>query len=302
MNIKKKIARATYPLRKHLQNGLGLRNYAKNLDGVLTVSQKTKLIPSILVPSTHILLIHGKPDSLRTIQEVLDYGRSLGIQVFISFNTFSVGEKEFFEAQPDTLVINYKPSKKSTLSKVTNAFLHTYCERKWVLQHEWSQRFVFPLMESRSLKDFSSYLTECQKWTLYTPLIDTLLPKNGAENLPLFESIGYSGQGRGEFNNYKITGGLRQRIKKEPVQIGFYGLCKWRKNMTLHSSLKFFLQKEYNHVHLWYPTATGALLNDVSHELSGAEYDLAIKSPTLMPYVSSHSLLESNLLNLGTWK
>lgn len=255
----------------------------------------------------HILVLDDIAQDNTIIEKVLAYGRLLGIDLFVVLETLDVSQSQFLTSFEDVIVLEWSHIGFDEKDELLNEFFVSYTNSKWILRHHWNQRFVYPLMEQRSLKDLTDHLADCSKDTLFTPIIDVVNGRDGDEETVYFDKAGYHGLGWRDNAEYRLCGGIRNRVtlgadQLEPVEISSYSLCRWSSTMKLVTSLASFKEEEHNLVHQWYPCVTGVILNNITEELNERQLENALDSELLEAYVSSGSLIEHNLINLGIWK
>ncbi len=258
------------------------------------------------------VIIRGFPHTAEHGNKLINHYRKMGFQhfIFISERDSDVLEKLAWAHEDVTWYVF--DINQQLESEVINAILHVHKINTWVLMQTWKQCFIFPLMENRTVSELIAHLDDSGKSSLFTPNIDCLRVNRKSQNTLiseacLYDEAGYYAPWWGDKSEYRIFGGMMSRVKhkyceQKSSKKHQYGLFKVTHNTRLAEDLRCFTNIRQNHVHEWFPCPTGVILNDITYDLNDSEYSDCLNSNLTCTYVSSESLVKSELINIGIWK
>ena len=229
-------------------------------------------------PGARILMTMGRDENAR-IPYFLDYYRKIGIDHFLIVDNESVEPMaEILMDQADVSLWHTKASYAGSRFGVDwmNALLGRYAVGHWTLTVDLDEFFVYPFMESRSYNELISYLTDAEKKSFFTILVD-MYPKgpiadahvptgeNPLSYAPYFDRLGYYSMRGGHEDSY-VRGGPRLRafctedytmapaLNKTP-------LIQWHSRFVYRLSTHVAYPTMLNHAHKKFQEPTGALLH-----------------------------------------
>lgn len=157
-----------------------------------------------------------------------------------------------------------------------NAFLNRFCCGHWTLVVDIDEFFVFPHSERRTLADLVTHLTDAERQTVWSLLVD-MYPRGPIERIeftnnvhPLsladqFDAHGYYGV-RGGFEDIWMRGGprLRKFFRDDPriaPALNKVPLIKWQLGYEYLLNQHVLFPHRLNWPHGWHNQVTGALLH-----------------------------------------
>lgn len=234
---------------------------------------------SRIAPGEHLLMTMGRDENLR-IPHFLDHYRSLGIDHFLFVDNLSRAPMaDMLAAEDDcSLWWTNQPYENARWGvDWMNALLPRFAKGHWCLTVDLDEYFVFPHIESRSLRELTHHLDDIGKPSLYSLLIDMypegpiddalLHPgQDPLEIAPLFDGSGYHAQ-KSNNGTILVRGGPRLRsindgaLEGAPA-INKIPLVKWNHGYSYNLSTHELYPTNLNHAHhQGIHTPTGALLH-----------------------------------------
>ena len=250
------------------------RRAARSFDHLKPVYDRTHLIK----PGARLLMTMGRDENTR-IPYFLEYYRKLGIDHFLFVDNQSDRPMADVLANENDVSLWYSDEAYAgTRFGVDwmNALLGAYAVGHWTLTVDLDEFFVYPFMESRSYGELLSFLTDSERLSFYTllvdmypqgPIMDAHVPAGKAplDYAPYFDQYGYYSIKGGHEDSF-VRGGPRLRafntenfsaapaLNKTP-------LIKWHSRFAYYLSTHVAYPAMLNHAHKKYHEPTGALLH-----------------------------------------
>lgn len=229
-------------------------------------------------PGAKLLMTMGRDENAR-IPYFLEYYRNLGVDHFLFVdNESDTPMADVLAKEEDVSLWHTKESYAQTRYGVDwmNALLGAYAVGHWTLTVDLDEFFVYPFMESRSYKELLSYLTDSEKNSFYTLLVD-MYPQGSIADAhvpagesplkyaPYFDKLGYYSIKGGHEDTF-VRGGPRLRAFNTEnygaaPALNKIPLVKWASRFTYFLSTHVAYPAVLNHAHKRNHEPTGALLH-----------------------------------------
>lgn len=226
-----------------------------------------------------ILLFAVMKNEAHRLSFFLDYYRKLGVNHFILVDNGSTDHFTEIVSDCDDITTFYTEAsyKESNYGMHwCNNLLLKYGCGHWCMTCDPDEFLVYPHIETRDLRDLTSYLDSLRESSFFTVMIDmysdTAVEESyyteGEDPLtvcPFFDATGYSKSYSSSFKNIFIQGGIRKRLlysqnpKKAPA-LNKVPLIKWDSHYAYVESMHMAIPRRLNAVY-WDPKTTGALLH-----------------------------------------
>lgn len=227
-----------------------------------------------------ILLTMYRNEGVR-IAPFLKYYRSLGVDHFILLDNGSTdgGAASEVERNADDVSVflvdqGYKESKFGTYWM--NAFLNKFAVGHWIINVDIDEFLVYPMQDTRTLKELAAFLDESKQKSLWTLMVD-MYPRGNIEDITFnsdvypFEQADYFDEtgyfvASGGFRDTWIRGGprLRKFFGDEPRKspsLNKISMIKWKRNYRYALSQHRVHPRRLNRTHSPRPSVTGAILH-----------------------------------------
>ena len=230
-------------------------------------------------PYDILLMTMARDENLR-IPHFLDYYRNLGVGHFLFIDNQSEEPMADILANEGDCSLWWTDQPYETARwgvDWMNALLPRYAVGHWNLTVDLDEYFVYPFMESRSLRELVDHLDDIANPSLYSLLID-MYPRgpveeavlnegqNPLEVAPLFDKTGYYTE-KSEHNTMLARGGPRLRSINGGQLMGAPAmnkipLVKWKPGYAYHLGAHDLFPTHLNHPHHRNThSPTGALLH-----------------------------------------
>jgi hypothetical protein len=249
---------------------------------------------ALVKPGDRLLMTMGRDENTR-IPFFLDYYRKLGIDHFLFVDNQSESPMaDLLANEKDVSLWHTSQGYAESRFGVDwmNALLSAHAVGHWTLTVDLDEFFVYPFMESRSYGELLAFLSDSERQSFYTLLVD-MYPEGpiGDAHVPagddplkyaaFFDRSGYFATSGGHQNTF-VRGGPRLRafnsgdyttapaLNKTP-------LIKWQSRFAYYLSTHVAYPAMLNHAHRKFHEPTGALLHFKFVSSFREKIDMAIR-------------------------
>ena len=192
------------------------------------------------------ILVCAEKNDLKRIKPQIEYHRKIGIKHFAYIDNVSDdGTFEWLREQPDVSLFSISEKydnvvKNAWIRQITDYFGY----EKWYLIVDSDEFFIYPGIEKIKINQYIDYLEKRKIKSTFSPMIDMYainsdentgqsddIPENFVENYRWFDTDSYKKEN--QLTRYRVTGGVRKRLKGMGNTVSKYSLIKLSQNMII---------------------------------------------------------------------
>lgn len=208
----------------------------------------------------HIIAVIKQRNEAQRLPYLLTYYRRLGVDRFVVVDNGSTdGSRDMLLAQPDTSVFSTEDSFAACSFGMdwVNTLLNHFCDGNWILAPDADECLVWPGCESQTLRQLTQWMDSIGAEALFTIMLEmysdrafgTIGYEAGESFLayaPFFDRRGYVIAPFSAFPNWRIFGGVRQRMFRDLPNasghlptISKLPLIRWRRGQAFTAATHF---------------------------------------------------------------